>query len=276
METRICDSSHPLSILGFSSTLEPAKNTNWIHKCAATGILAFFINNGSRCCSKTLNSAIVNVTRTKQIEDVTSYAGEINFLDELSVTADVVAEMDPNILCFTERTNMTPTEYTETLWNKAFCCSLLVDVYILKGIFIELLHGSVRQTMHSYWNSRKSLPSLADASCQFVLKTLAALSSVDREPVYYGQAEQPPVSIDNQREVQKTTTVAHVHEGSTSGSQTQRPLMTLLPAMESARDQAPFSLMLSVDNFLFWRLWISMVHLMSRCELRPQQLCSSL
>lgn len=65
--------------------------------------------------------------------------------------------MDPKILRFTLPSNMMQPEYAEELWNKALHCDLFNNEYVLKGIFIEGLHGSIWHSMPLYWSSKKSL-----------------------------------------------------------------------------------------------------------------------
>lgn len=62
---------------------------------------------------------------------------------DTNVTDDVIAEMDPKILRVTQPSDMTQKECVEALWNKQLHFDLIYDEYVLKGIFIDGLHGLI-------------------------------------------------------------------------------------------------------------------------------------
>lgn len=65
----------------------------------------------------------------------------INYILETYATGDVMAETDARILTFLQLSNMTSTEHTEALWSKVLRCDPVYEECVLKGIFIERLHG---------------------------------------------------------------------------------------------------------------------------------------
>lgn len=69
-------------------------------------------------------------------------------------TDDVIAKVEDEALYFTQPSNMTPKEYAEALWIKELRCHHDYDEYVVKGILIKGLHGSLRHSMRSYWSPR--------------------------------------------------------------------------------------------------------------------------
>lgn len=76
----------------------------------------------------------------------------------------------------------TTREYSYVLWNKALCCDLVYDEYVLKAKAFEVLHRSMSFSMSSTGVQVTSNTSWTGASCNVVEK-LAAWTYVDREPV---------------------------------------------------------------------------------------------
>lgn len=78
---------------------------------------------------------------------LTGYREVINYLLVTYVTDDGIAEMDAEILQFAQPMQ---TEYAEPLWRKKLHCNLVYDAFVLRGIYIEGLHSSIRHRMLLY------------------------------------------------------------------------------------------------------------------------------
>lgn len=74
----------------------------------------------------------------------------VNYLLTAYAADDIIVKMDAEILLFTHTSNIMPTDYAEVHWNKAQRCDRICDEYVLKGIFFEGRHGSIRHGKRSY------------------------------------------------------------------------------------------------------------------------------
>lgn len=46
---------------------------------------------------------------------------------------------------------MTPSDYADDLWNRALQYVTVYTEYLFKGVFMELLHESIRQSSRHFW-----------------------------------------------------------------------------------------------------------------------------
>lgn len=85
-----------------------------------------------------------------------SYYDAVNYFLEAHVTDDSIPKMDSEITHFTQPYNVMPMEYEGAPGNRALSCHRVYDEKIDKGIFTDVLHGFIRQSIRSHWCSRKN------------------------------------------------------------------------------------------------------------------------
>lgn len=64
---------------------------------------------------------------------------------------ELIAEDDAAINQFLQRDLMSPPKYSQELWSKELKCGTVYNEALLKGIFIEDLQASMRQSVRNYW-----------------------------------------------------------------------------------------------------------------------------
>lgn len=79
-----------------------------------------------------------------------SYCEAVNYILEMYVMDELIAEIDTEIMPYTQSMNTTPIKYDELLWSKMLQCHRVYDEYVLKRKFMEALHKSIRHSMYSY------------------------------------------------------------------------------------------------------------------------------
>lgn len=70
-----------------------------------------------------------------------------NYLLQAYATVDVFAETDAALTRYTQPST---TQYTKALVGKSLKCGEADDIYVLKAMFIEVLHEPVLHSMRSY------------------------------------------------------------------------------------------------------------------------------
>lgn len=118
----------------------------WLHLFMKEPAAAAFISRIS----------LPSKSRTHKEGTLTSYCKVVNHLFETYAMDDVIEETDAKIMHYTPSADKKPIESTELLWSKALRCDRVYVEYVLKGIFIEDLHKSIRHIMGPYWESKKN------------------------------------------------------------------------------------------------------------------------
>lgn len=134
-----------VSIMGFSPTLKTACDTNGVYKCVALWPLTFFMKKAANI---DLISRMLSSKSGKHHNEwkLTSYGEVVRYILEMYATDNVIAEMHGEVLPFTEQSNMTPTKI-EGLRNKAVCCDIVFDWYVVQGIFIKRIPRPIQHSI---------------------------------------------------------------------------------------------------------------------------------
>lgn len=80
----------------------------------------------------------------------------VNYFFKSYETHKAIAEMDPDIMLFSNAVRKPPTKYTETLLNKKPRCDRAYDNYVRERVFIERLLESNRRSIYSNWGSEEN------------------------------------------------------------------------------------------------------------------------
>lgn len=96
----------------------------------------FFIKKAATAVLKSCKMLLSKWNRRKKEEKLPSYCEVVCYLLETYAAEDIIAELDIEILCFSQLSNMTSTD-AEAILNKKICCDRGSYEYVLKGIFIE-------------------------------------------------------------------------------------------------------------------------------------------
>lgn len=91
-----------------------------------------------------------NSNKRQEEGALTSICEVVHYLLDTYATEDGNTEIGAKIFCITQPSNMTPKDHVGTLWNKVIYCDWDYDESVLKGIFIEGLHRSIRCGMKSF------------------------------------------------------------------------------------------------------------------------------
>lgn len=113
-------------------------------------LLPFFLKTPATSAlnlSKALSSKLHKFHKERTI---ISYTEVISYHPETYATGVVITKMDTKTLHFTSLSNRRLTEYAETLCSKGLRCDLVYDKYVINGIFIVVLHVSIRQSKGLY------------------------------------------------------------------------------------------------------------------------------
>lgn len=278
MKTNIFDSFDPISIISFLSAFKLACDTNGVHEGAAMWLLHFFMKKPAAAALNSRISLPSKSHRRHKEGTLTTYCEVVNYLLETYATDDVIAETDAEILRFTQPPTKSPTEYAEALWNKALRCDRVYDEYVLKGIFIEGLHESIRHSMRSYWGSRKNATVHDLARHATSLTNLQHGSRIPDVPRNMDRPNNRRGNMHDRKNPRQTPPVAHVNSDSTTtlatpqSSDTVQPVMAVQLPNSQSGSPSPSSSTTSADNAPFCRLCLSTAHLTSRCPLVPEQI----
>lgn len=90
-------------------------------------------------------------------ETVTSYCEAQNYLLETYASYVIIAELDAEMIRFTQPSSKPPRKFDEDFSNRALRCNRVFDEYVHKGKFIVELPKSIRHSMRSYWGSKKNV-----------------------------------------------------------------------------------------------------------------------
>lgn len=100
MNTNILDSFDPISIVCFLSTFKVLRDTSGFQEGAAMWFLHFM----KKQASDSLKSRIMLMSKLYKLRKdgaLTTCDKLVNYLLDIYAIDDVIAEMDPEILCFT-------------------------------------------------------------------------------------------------------------------------------------------------------------------------------
>lgn len=82
---------------------------------------------------------------------LTTYNLIINYLLLIHATDDLIAEIDSEIKRSQKGDLMYPLEYAQDFWTKYLRHGTVYSEDRLNGIFIEVLHGPILQSISGYW-----------------------------------------------------------------------------------------------------------------------------
>lgn len=81
---------------------------------------------------------------------MTSYSDVENYLLRKYATDEVISEVDAAINKFRQGERMSPPKFSQELCSMALKCKTIYEKFRLKGIFIKVLQGSTRRSVHNY------------------------------------------------------------------------------------------------------------------------------
>lgn len=120
MKTNIFHTLDPISVITFPSTFKLVCDSNKIYEGATMSLLPFHMKE---MAAATPNSGIALLSKLrKQCKEgmLTCDSKAMNCLLEIFARNDAFAKLDDEILLFTHPSKVTPKEYAEALWNRAF------------------------------------------------------------------------------------------------------------------------------------------------------------
>lgn len=145
----------PISVTSYLSGLKLSCSINGIYEGAAICLFHFFMNGSSaaalsaRLCLQLASSSYTPTTLWGLLRN---YQKAVNYFPQTWATAEPIAETNATLKQYIQPSTMSPPQYAEALVTKPPRCEKSWDKYIMKGVFIEGFHESVRHSINSYWS----------------------------------------------------------------------------------------------------------------------------
>jgi len=152
LKSQIFDPMDPITILSFLPAFKTACDSNGIHEGAAMWLFQFFVKKTAKAALSARTTTVSASGGKTKASQLTSYPAVVQFLLRTYATDEVIAEADAEISRYRQPDRMSPQDYAHNLWTKALKCGTVHDEDRLKGIFIEGLHESIRQSVRNYWS----------------------------------------------------------------------------------------------------------------------------
>lgn len=90
------------------------------------------------------------ISTRKQRVNLTPYPEVVNYLIHTYGTDELIAEADGEIKQFRQRSRMVHSQYSKGSWTNEHKCGTVYTEDGLKGIFIEGLHETIRESARNF------------------------------------------------------------------------------------------------------------------------------
>lgn len=139
----------PIPILSFLHSFKTTCDSNGIHEEAAMGLFQNFMNDRAKV-------AFAHPVCTTENDDLqserklTTFCQVVNYLLATYAIEKVIAKEGAKITNFKQTKQLSAVRYLEALWEKALHCARVYEEARIKGVFIKVMHESLRFSMRTY------------------------------------------------------------------------------------------------------------------------------